>query len=158
MSDHERCKLPLLERAKLDQCEDCPTKRSNVQITRRPNVARVPMELKLSEFRRRGIHSVGIYPQELFRCEELRVGDSLDGEGTRIIYVLVGCRVQHATAFERPIATKDLMRLLKERGWQFDLDTCDPALGIWFHVEFLQDCEFRALMKGPSARRRKETP
>lgn len=159
MKDEERCELPLLERAKLDQCEDCPTKRANElippTITRRRRVQTVPMELRISESRERGIHSVGVYPQTLFRCEELHVGDSLDGEGTKVIYVLVGCRVQHEALLEKPLPTKELMRLLKERDWKLTLDTCERALGIWFHVEFLKDCEFRAVMKGPSI---KETP
>lgn len=172
MLPRDRYALSLEERSVLPACGDCPViagrechkEQSPLQIKgikslgppsthKRPINKIIDTTLTFAESHKAGeAFGITVQPQVLFRGEEIEITDSLDGLGTMICYVLVGCRIQRLPlnkmigGVHAYTLTAEAMKLLREHGSK--IDTCQPVFGISFMIKFLADCEFRATVKG----------
>jgi hypothetical protein len=81
-------------------------------------------------------------PQCLFRADKLRATDSLAGEGTVILDMFVGQRLQW------PSGTTIPTHKMMNDWFSHQFDTCEPVFFITLKIRFLKKCEFSAILQG----------
>lgn len=105
-----------------------------------------------------------VMPKFIFRTCRFQMTDSLGGKGTRIVAVGVGGKVQKfdkanlvrkPNGFHDPVLTREFVQKIGEaygehggKDGRYPMDTCQQSLIVWFHIEFLEDCEWFATLHG----------
>jgi len=88
-------------------------------------------------------------PERYFRIERIDVSDSLNGTGTALNYMMMGCRIQPLpfTHLTPAMLTVEAMEFFREPE-RYRLDTVQPAFALYLMLTFIQDCEFRVQYHG----------
>jgi hypothetical protein len=112
---------------------------------------RVQVDFPEMEIAPRDVLPIGVFPQFLFRGEQVVATDSEDGMATNILFLFVGQKLQ------RPMSMKGTPTAFfgaDSSNGVFKMDTCSPGLGITFWVRNNTDkpVKWKAAIRGLGVR------